>query len=165
MLGKNALCVTCHSVMGREFKAPDPTQVTHGPDLDTRVPSRLRPDWLEVWLNTPRWIVPYTGMPAPHTKPQKGYFGDDPEQQTTALRDALINYNRLIQKDGVIKAPPPRSRDPRGRPGGNKITLRRLLIMNKKISFGMPVGRLGRPRPDRLRRRRERRHQRGPQTQ
>ncbi len=118
MLGKNPLCVTCHSVMGREFKAPDPTQVTHGPDLDTRVPSRLRPDWLEVWLNTPRWMLPYTGMPAPHTKPQKGYFGDDPERQTTALRDALINYNRLIQTEGVIKAPPPEPATPAGAPAG-----------------------------------------------
>ena len=46
-------------------------------------------------------------MPAPQTKPQEGYFGKDPVLQTNALRDALINYNHLIQSEGKIEPPPP----------------------------------------------------------
>lgn len=107
MLGKNALCVGCHSVMGREFVAPDPTQVVHGPDLGPRVTQRFRPEWLELWLYKPGWVTPYTGMPAPHTQTVKGFLGDDKSLQTLGLRDALLNYNMLMERNGKIEAPKP----------------------------------------------------------
>ena len=99
------LCIKCHSVGGREF-ATDPSKpndpnVTHAPNLD-RVNSRLRPDWLSVWVSNPKWLTPYTAMPIPFPKGQKQYaplFGTDAESQTIGVRDALMNYYRLLEKN------------------------------------------------------------------
>lgn len=106
------LCIKCHSVGGREFiAAPNDPNVTHAPDLD-RVNSRLRPDWLSVWVSNPKWITPYTAMPIPFPKGQKQYaplFGTDAKAQTLGVRDALMNYYRLLEKN---TEPLPPWRDP-----------------------------------------------------
>jgi mono/diheme cytochrome c family protein len=109
------LCIKCHSVGGREF-ATDPSKpndpnVTHAPNLD-RVNSRLRPDWLSVWVSNPKWLTPYTAMPIPFPKGQKQYaplFGTDAKSQTIGVRDALMNYYRLLEKN---TDPLPPWRDP-----------------------------------------------------
>lgn len=106
------LCIKCHSVGGRSFSAaPNDPNVTHAPNLD-RVNSRLRPDWLSVWVSNPKWITPYTAMPIPFPKGQKQYtplFGADAESQTIGVRDALMNYYRLLEKN---TEPLPAWRDP-----------------------------------------------------
>ncbi|MDA0283549.1 MAG: hypothetical protein O3B86_09365, partial [Planctomycetota bacterium] len=100
------LCIKCHSVGGREF-ATDPTKpndpnVTHAPNLE-RANSRLRPDWLTVWVSNPKWITPYTAMPIPFPKGKEAkyapLFGDDAKWQTIGVRDALMNYYRLLEKN------------------------------------------------------------------
>ena len=109
------LCIKCHSVGGRVF-ATDPSKpndpnVTHAPNLD-RVNARLRPDWLSVWVSNPKWMTPYTAMPIPFPKGQKQYtplFGADAESQTIGVRDALMNYYRLLEKN---TEPLPPWRDP-----------------------------------------------------
>ena len=106
------LCIKCHSVGGREFSAaPNDPNVTHAPNLD-RINSRLRPDWLSVWVSNPKWMTPYTAMPIPFPKGQKQYaplFGTDAESQTIGVRDALMNYYRLLEKN---TEPLPPWRDP-----------------------------------------------------
>ncbi len=109
------LCIKCHSVGGREFATdpgkPNDPNVTHAPNLE-RVNSRLRPDWLSVWVSNPKWITPYTAMPIPFPKGQKQYaplFGTDAESQTIGVRDALMNYYRLLEKN---TEPLPPWRDP-----------------------------------------------------
>ncbi|MDA1012879.1 MAG: c-type cytochrome [Planctomycetota bacterium] len=95
-------CVGCHTVGGRVYqKSSDPKQV-QGPDLQ-HVASRLRPEWTQLWLYKPQWITPYTSMLAPFAKNQPGYksvLNGDPKLQTIALRDALMNYDRLLEQDG-----------------------------------------------------------------
>jgi hypothetical protein len=103
------LCVKCHSVGGREFKALDPTKDIRGPNLEY-VADRLRPDWLMVWLYKPAWITPYTSMPQPLPKDAKNFeelFGGDAGVQTVALRDALMNYHRLMEQEGKAVADNP----------------------------------------------------------
>ena len=109
------LCIKCHSVGGREFATdpgkPNDPNVTHAPNLE-RVNSRLRPDWLSVWVSNPKWMTPYTAMPIPFPKGQKQYaplFGTDAESQTIGVRDALMNYYRLLEKN---TEPLPPWRDP-----------------------------------------------------
>jgi hypothetical protein len=96
------LCIGCHAVGGREFqKSNDPKQV-QGPDLKHTV-DRLRPDWLLLWLYKPQWITPYTSMPQPFGRNQQQFpelFGGDPRTQTIAVRDALMNYHRLMESRG-----------------------------------------------------------------
>ncbi|HUE15023.1 MAG TPA: c-type cytochrome [Planctomycetaceae bacterium] len=105
------LCVKCHSVGGREFKALDPTKDIRGPNLEYAA-DRLRPDWLMVWLYKPAWITPYTSMPQPLPRDAKNFeelFGGDASVQTVALRDALMNYHRLMEQEGkaVVENPAP----------------------------------------------------------
>lgn len=97
------LCIKCHSVAGREYQG-DPKKDIRGPNLDV-VTDRLRSDWLTVWLFKPAWITPYTSMPAPLPKNQKQfeeYFKGEGLVQTMALRDALMNYHRLLEKEGKL---------------------------------------------------------------
>ena len=100
------ICTGCHSVGGREFIAGDPTKVTRGPNLDM-VNSRLRPDWLQLWIYNPKWITPYTKMPQNFTRDKKvlpDLFDGDGETQAIATRDALLNYLRMLEKEGKATA-------------------------------------------------------------
>lgn len=103
------LCAGCHSVGGREFVAGDPTKVTHGPDLDA-VQSRLRPDYVKLWIGKPTWITPYTKMPQNFPKDKQVFpelFGGDGLKNTTAARDALMNYLRMLEREGKATAAAP----------------------------------------------------------
>ncbi|WP_166821611.1 PDZ domain-containing protein [Thalassoroseus pseudoceratinae] len=104
MLGKHDVCIKCHSIMGRQFNGTGDS-VTRGPDLRSRTSDRLRPEWLELWFYNPKWSLPYTAMLAPSTNTTEGYFKKDPEWQVTGLRDAIMNYDQLIQKHGIVEAP------------------------------------------------------------
>jgi hypothetical protein len=102
-------CAGCHSVGGREFVAGDPTKVTRGPNLDG-VSARLRPDWVELWISKPKWITPYTNMPQNFSRDKQVFpelFGGDGQQQVTAARDALMNYLRILEKEGKATAAGP----------------------------------------------------------
>ena len=110
------LCIKCHAVGGRPFNAaPNDPNVTRGPNLE-RVSQRLRPDWVRVWLNQPRWITPYTGMPLPFPRGKADYkplFDGDPAHQTSGVHDALMNYYHLLERkpkaspDLVVPGQPP----------------------------------------------------------
>ncbi len=98
------LCIKCHSVGGRQYQSTDPKKDIRGPNLD-RVERRLRPDWTELWLYKPAWITPYTSMPTVFPKNQEQFpelLGGDGSLQTTGVRDALMNYYRLLEKHGQL---------------------------------------------------------------
>ncbi len=113
-------CAGCHSVGGREFAGGDPTKVTRGPNLD-RVSSRLRPDWLRLWLYNPKLITPYTRMPQNFTRDKQVFpqlFGGNGQEQAGAASDALMNYLRLLEKEG--KATAAATAEPAGAEGGKQ---------------------------------------------
>jgi hypothetical protein len=115
------LCAGCHSVAGREFVAGDPTKVTRGPNLEGAY-SRLRPDWLELWITKPKWITPYTAMPQNFARDKQVFpdlFGGDGQQQTTAARDALMNYLRMLEREGKATAAAPAANAPPADGGTN----------------------------------------------
>lgn len=96
------LCIGCHSVGGRQVQIRDPLVDIRGPDLNLAA-DRLRPDWLMLWLYNPKWITPYTSMPAPRgygTQDFVHLFGGEAGPQTVALRDALLNYHRIMEVRG-----------------------------------------------------------------
>lgn len=98
------LCVKCHAVGGRMPVSTDPAKDIRAPNLEM-AGSRLRPDWLLLWLYHPTWITPYTSMPQnfpPGKKNLEGLFGGDGNLQTIATRDALLNYHRVMERDGRI---------------------------------------------------------------
>jgi hypothetical protein len=45
-------------------------------------------------------------MIGPTGKPLEGYFHQDASQQVESLRDAMLNYNDLLQREGKIEPPP-----------------------------------------------------------
>jgi len=96
------LCIKCHSLGGRQVKVSDPKKDIRGPNLDLAA-DRLRPEWALLWLYKPAWITPYTSMPANLPRDQKQFedlFGGDAGLQTKAIRDALLNYNSLMEREG-----------------------------------------------------------------
>ncbi|HTI50956.1 MAG TPA: c-type cytochrome [Planctomycetaceae bacterium] len=103
------LCAGCHSVGGREFVAGDPTKVTRGPNLDG-VYNRLRPDWVELWIYNPKWFTPYTAMPQNFTHDKQVFpelFAGNGQEQSVAARDALMNYLRMLEREGKATAAAP----------------------------------------------------------
>jgi cytochrome c551/c552 len=103
------VCITCHFVGGRQLKALKPEDSIRGPNLDG-VSNRLRSDWLMLWLYRPSWITPYTSMPQnfPPTKKQfEDVLGGNANLQTIAIRDALMNYHHLMEREGRVVYDPP----------------------------------------------------------
>jgi hypothetical protein len=103
------VCVKCHAVGGRLPVTKNPAEDIRGPNLDL-ASQRLRSDWLLLWLYRPTWITPYTSMPQnfPPTKQQfEEVFGGDANLQTIGIRDALMNYQRLLERDGRVVFDPP----------------------------------------------------------
>lgn len=103
-------CINCHSVGGREYAGKDPKKDIHGPNL-MNVQTRLRSDWLQLWLYKPSWITPYTSMPAVFPRNAKQYpqlFEGDGLKQTISVHDALVNYQRLAETQPKLTtvAPP-----------------------------------------------------------
>jgi cytochrome c551/c552 len=106
------LCIKCHSVSGRQVTISDPKTDIRGPNLDLAA-ERLKPDWTLLWLFRPNWITPYTSMPAPLPPQEEGgqprypeIFGGDGLKQTISLRDALINYYKLMEREGKVASEP-----------------------------------------------------------
>lgn len=106
------LCIKCHSVGGQVVKISNPATDIRGPNLDLAV-DRLRPEWTLLWLYKPSWITPYTSMPVPLPPQQAGaqprfpdIFGDDGLKQTLSLRDALMNYHKLMEREGKAGSTP-----------------------------------------------------------
>ena len=108
------LCIKCHSVGGRQVVISDPAKDIRGPNLDL-ASERLKPDWMLLWLFRPQWITPYTSMPSPLPPQQVGgqprypeLFGAEGLRQTVSLRDALVNYYKLLEREGkTAEAPKP----------------------------------------------------------
>lgn len=116
------LCIKCHSVGGRQVTISDPKTDIRGPNLDLAT-ERLKPDWLQLWLYQPKWITPYTSMPSPLPPQQPGaqprfpeIFGGDGLRQSIGLRDALVNYYKLMEREGKYSA---EAKPPAAGAGGN----------------------------------------------
>lgn len=103
------LCIKCHSVAGRQVVVSDPAKDIRGPNLDLAA-ERLKPDWMMLWLSHPTWITPYTSMPAPFQKGKADQFpelfGGNGAWQTVSLRDALVNYYKLMEREGKVASEP-----------------------------------------------------------
>lgn len=104
------LCIKCHNVGARKFKASDPKKDIQGPNLN-RVQRRLRSDWVKLWLYKPNWITPYTSMPVNFPKNNTtqfpDLFGGDPGDQVIGIRDALMNYTKSLEDIGPTTYAPP----------------------------------------------------------
>jgi mono/diheme cytochrome c family protein len=101
LLNNKKLCIKCHSVGGaqaqQELGAKGAVQ---GPNLQFAT-DRLRPEWTLLWLSDPRWITPYTQMPVNFDIKKRNYeesFDGHGPPQIKAVRDALMNYHRLMEK-------------------------------------------------------------------
>ncbi|MBM80677.1 MAG: hypothetical protein CMJ78_08800 [Planctomycetaceae bacterium] len=121
------LCIKCHAVGGRPFQntEPDPQKVTQGPNLQG-VADRLRPEWVMLWLYNPAWVTPYTAMPVNFPMPKEGakptlpgLFDGDANHQTIGVRDALINYHRLLEQEGKYPITAPAAAPAAGEAGGS----------------------------------------------
>ena len=103
------LCMKCHVVAGRELAPPaNPAEPQiRGPNLEG-VSARLRPEWTELWLYKPAWITPYTSMPVnyPADKPPFDLFDSDTDAQVIGTRDALMNYQQLLENLGKVDYQP-----------------------------------------------------------
>ena len=109
-LNIKGLCNNCHAVGGKPYVSLPNSKDPRGPDL-RRVAQRLRPDWVKLWVSYPTWITPYTSMPVNFNKAKPQYpelFKTDAEAQVIGVRDALMNYARLMESIGK------REYDPKG---------------------------------------------------
>lgn len=98
------LCIKCHAVGGRQPVSTDPANDIRAPNLE-QAGDRLRSDWMLLWLYKPPWITPYTSMPQnfpPGKQSLPELFGGDNNAATIGVRDALLNYHRLMERDGRI---------------------------------------------------------------
>jgi cbb3-type cytochrome oxidase cytochrome c subunit len=94
LLVSRELCTKCHQV--GSFAPSEPVKI--GPPL-ALAQDRLRPDWIERWVNKPHRFVPYNSvMPAYFNKntPQYQALHAGPAaEQLQALRDALSNFRGI----------------------------------------------------------------------
>lgn len=100
LLNNKNLCLACHSVAGTSAIQAGAPGAVLGPNLE-HAADRLRPQWTQLWLADPRWITPYTQMPVNFELHQKKFlesFGGDGKTQWEAVRDALMNYHRLMEQ-------------------------------------------------------------------
>ena len=89
-------CVKCHVVAGRLPEGQEPANMA--PDL-AKVPERLRPDWLTLWLKNPAHIQPGTRMPSnfPEKAEENAFpevLGGDQAKQVEAVRAYLLTLGR-----------------------------------------------------------------------
>ena len=94
------LCIKCHEVGGFN---PSGKPEELGPRL-TRAPERLRPDWMQRWITNPPRMLPYTQMPVNFPKDKaatpeiRAILDGAGDELTRAVRDALINYDRVVDE-------------------------------------------------------------------
>jgi cytochrome c2 len=89
-------CVKCHVVAGKLPAGQEPANMA--PDL-ANVPSRLRPEWLTLWLKNPARIQPGTRMPTnfPDKADENAFpdvLGGDQAKQVEAVRAYLLTLGR-----------------------------------------------------------------------
>jgi cytochrome c2 len=89
-------CVKCHVVAGKLPEGQEPANMA--PDL-AKVPERLRPDWLTLWLKNPAHIQPGTRMPTnfPEKADENAFpdvLGGDQARQVEAVRAYLLTLGR-----------------------------------------------------------------------
>jgi cytochrome c2/cytochrome c553 len=100
-------CNKCHVVAG---KLPNQEPANMAPDL-AKVPTRLRPDWLSVWLADPGRVAPGTRMPAAFpVNPDENAFPEvlagDQKSQIEAMRQYLLTLGPRPARAGVPAATP-----------------------------------------------------------
>jgi len=109
MAHQGSPCLQCHAIGASRPEGGE--DAINGPDL-RGVAERFRPDYLELWLANPRRLLPYTAMPqnvAPRgpsqvTAPKS--FEDQPLEMLRALRDALLNYGAVLEKQLAAEKSP-----------------------------------------------------------
>jgi cytochrome c2 len=94
LLTSRELCTKCHQI--GSVIAGEPNK--QGPPLDQAF-GRLRPDWIERWVNLPQRFVAYESVMPPYFDRNKMRFealhAGVAQDQIQALRDALMNYPRV----------------------------------------------------------------------
>jgi cbb3-type cytochrome oxidase cytochrome c subunit len=94
MLMSRELCTKCHQIGSVVSSEPN----KQGPPLDLAA-QRLRPEWIERWVNQPQRYLAYPSIMPPYfdrTKMQyQNLHAGQAHEQIQALRDALMNYPRL----------------------------------------------------------------------
>lgn len=96
---EGAACTKCHQVGGQIYRQVD-IKDPRGPNLEN-AGQRLRPDWVHVWLFNPKRITPYTSMPinfGSHESKMQPLFDGKSLDQMTGARDALMNYNFIMER-------------------------------------------------------------------
>ena len=106
-------CNKCHVVAG---KLPDQEPANMAPDL-AKVPQRLRPDWLTVWLADPGRVAPGPRMPAAFpVNPEENAFPEvlagDQKSQIEAMRQYLLTLGPAPRRGGPAATTAP-ARAPR----------------------------------------------------
>ncbi len=100
-------CVQCHITGTQQVTG---SAASFAPDLSL-VRARLRPAWIMQWLKDPPAIMPGTRMPKyPWGDALKGLdprIDPDPEKQVTAMRNFLLNFERLFGSASSRPAAPP----------------------------------------------------------
>jgi cytochrome c2 len=96
-------CVKCHVVNGQLPPGQEPANMA--PDL-AKVPQRLRPEWLTLWLKNPSSIQPGTRMPSnfPDKAEENAFpevLGGDQAKQVEAVRAYLLTFGRGGQPAGA----------------------------------------------------------------
>jgi cytochrome c2 len=89
-------CVKCHVVAGKLPAGQEPANMA--PDL-AKIPQRLRPEWLTLWLKNPASIQPGTRMPSnfPEKADENAFpevLGGDQAKQVEAVRQYLLTFGR-----------------------------------------------------------------------
>ena len=94
LLTSRELCTKCHQI--GSVLAGEPNK--QGPPLDQAF-GRLRPDWIERWVNLPQRFVAYESVMPPYFDRNKMRFealhAGVAKNQIQALRDALMNFPRV----------------------------------------------------------------------
>ena len=97
MLKSRELCTKCHQVGSTLAASNDPT-AKEGPPLDLAF-ARLRPEWIERWIDKPTRFNPITAMPPYFStldpKKYQNLHAGGAQEQIHALRDVLINYPQI----------------------------------------------------------------------
>lgn len=103
MLTNRDACLACHAVAGRTPSGdPNDPEVIFGPNLGP-VEERLQPDWTLLWLASPKRTTPYTSMPQNFKRGQPDpifseLFPGTPAEQVRALRDVMMNYDTVFER-------------------------------------------------------------------
>jgi hypothetical protein len=95
LIANKNMCLGCHEVAGYRSSNKD----VQGPPLE-KVHERLRPDWVLRWVATPQRHITYSSVMQvnfpTNKKENQNILAGEPIEQVEAIRDALMNYPRVI---------------------------------------------------------------------